>query len=448
MALIGRKMRKYLDKIKKLVKTGLFHIMGATSINKIIAFLSSIILVKIISKYSYGIFSSAFNVFSIAILFNGFGISSATLFFASDKEEELTRRATYKFAIRYGFAINAIISLGIFCYACWAPLGIEETRPYILSLACMPMIYFFTDYFAIVLRTRKENKRYALLLNVNSVSYLVLASVGSWIYGIEGTIAGRYISYLITAVMGFIFTRQFVPMRKTGSVDAERRKKILKYAFFSGGVTALNTILYRIDIFLISALVADAPLLATYKVAALVPENLNFIPASVLVVFLPLFIEHSENKQWVVKNARKLFIAMAALCGTISLLMFCFAGVAIRLLWGEQYMDGVPVFRVLAVSFFFLGTFRSTSTNILQALGKVKFNLYVSIIAAISNFVLDYFFIKQYGIMGAAVATLLVTVIASVMSFPYLLKSLSNIDKEHKGEKPAVQEQAEIPEET
>ena len=125
--------------------------------------------------------------------------------------------------------------------------------------------------------------------------------------------------------------------------------------------------------------------------------------------------------------------------------MFCFAGLAIRLLWGEQYMDGVPVFRVLAVSFFFLGTFRSTSTNILQALGKVRFNLCVSVVAAISNFVLDYFFIKMYGIMGAAVATLLVTVIASILSFPYLIKSLRDIDK---GVKPAVPAQVESPEET
>ena len=427
-------MRKYWEKFKALVKTGLFHIMGATSINKLIAFLSSIVIVKIMSKYSYGLFSGAFNVFQIGILFNGFGISSATLFFASEKEDEETRRTTYKFAIRYGFAINVLISLGIFCYACWGHLGIEETRPYILSLAAMPLIYFFTDYFAIVLRTRKENKRYALLLNINSISYMLLASAGSFFFGIPGTIAGRYLSYLITAVIGFIFTKKYIFVRETKPADPERTKKIVRYAAFSGGVSALNTILYRIDIFLISFLVADALQLATYKVAALVPENLNFVPASILVVFLPLFIEHSEDRNWVVKNARKLFIAMAAVCGVISLLMFAFARFAILLLWGEQYLDGVPVFRVLAVSFFFLGTFRSTSTNILQALGKVKFNLIVSVVAAISNFILDYFFIKNYGIMGAAVATLLVTVIASMLSFPYLMKQLGSKPKSLKEE--------------
>ncbi|MBP5775545.1 MAG: oligosaccharide flippase family protein [Clostridiales bacterium] len=419
-------MRKYWEKFKALVRTGLFHIMGATSINKLIAFLSSIVIVKIMSKYSYGLLSGAFNVFQIGILFNGFGISSATLFFASDKEDEETRRTTYKFAIRYGFLINVLISIGIFCYACWGNLGIEETRPYILCLAAMPLVYFFTDYFAIVLRSRKENKRYALLLNINSISYMILASVGSFFFGIPGTIAGRYLSYLITAVIGFIFTKKYIPFKKTQPADPERTKKIVKYAAFSGGVSALNTILYRIDIFLITLLVGDALPLATYKVAALVPENLNFVPASILVVFLPLFIEHSEDRAWVVKNARKLFISMAALCGFISLVMFAFAGIAIRLLWGEQYLDGVPVFRVLAISFFFLGTFRSTSTNILQALGKVKFNLIVSIVAAISNFILDYYFIKNYGIMGAATATLLVTVIASMLSFPYLMKQLSN----------------------
>ena len=422
-------MRKYWEKFKALFKTGLFHIMGATSINKVIAFLSSIVIVKIMSKYSYGLFSGAFNVFQIGILFNGFGISSATLFFASEKEDEETRRTTYKFAIRYGFAINFLISVGIVGYACWGHLGIEETRPYILSLAVMPMVYFFTDYFAVVLRSRKENKRYALLLNINSISYMILASAGSFFFGIYGTIAGRYLSYLITAVIGFIFTRKFVPLIKAQPVDPERRKKIIRYAAFSGGVTALNSILYRIDIFLISFLVADAAKLATYKVAALVPENLNFVPSSILVVFLPLFIEHSENREWVVKNARKLFTAMAAVCGIISLLMFVFARIAILLLWGEQYLDGVPVFRVLAISFFFLGTFRSTSTNILQALGKVKFNLIVSIVAAISNLILDYFFIKNYGIMGAAVATMLVTIIASTLSFPYLMKQLSSKPK-------------------
>ena len=419
-------MRKYWEKFKALVKTGLFHIMGATSINKLIAFLSSIVIVKIMSKYSYGLFSGAFNVFQIGILFNGFGISSATLFFASEKEDEETRRTTYKFAIRYGFLINVLISIGIFCYACWGNLGIEETRPYILGLAAMPLVYFFTDYFAIVLRTRKENKRYALLLNVNSISYMILASAGSFFFGIPGTIAGRYLSYFITAVIGFIFTKKYIPFRKTQPADPERTKKIVRYAAFSGGVSALNTILYRIDIFLITFLVADALPLATYKVAALVPENLNFVPASILVVFLPLFIEHSEDRAWVVKNAKKLFFSMAALCGTISLLMFAFARIAIMLLWGPNYLDGVPVFRVLAISFFFLGTFRSTSTNILQALGKVKFNLIVSIVAAISNFILDYFFIKNYGIMGAATATLLVTVIASMLSFPYLMKQLSS----------------------
>ena len=116
---------------------------------------------------------------------------------------------------------------------------------------------------------------------------------------------------------------------------------------------------------------------------------------------------------------------MAILCGSISIILILFSRVAIQVLWGSQYLDGVPVFRVLALSFFFLGTFRSTSTNILQALGKIKFNLYVSVIAGVANIVLDYFFINHYGIMGAAIATLLVTVLASVISFPYLVWSLN-----------------------
>lgn len=102
---------------------GLFHVMGSTFFNKIVAFVTNIFIVRILSKYDYGLFSSAFNVFLIAILFNGFGISSATLFFASDKEDEETRNSTYKFAIKFGLTINILLCLGILVYGLFGHIG-------------------------------------------------------------------------------------------------------------------------------------------------------------------------------------------------------------------------------------------------------------------------------------------------------------------------------------
>ena len=48
-------MNRLLQGIKKLFKTGFFHIFGANVINKVLAFLSNIILLHIISKAEYGV---------------------------------------------------------------------------------------------------------------------------------------------------------------------------------------------------------------------------------------------------------------------------------------------------------------------------------------------------------------------------------------------------------
>lgn len=426
---------KIFNSIKSLFKKGLFHIMGSTVINKAIAFITNIFLVRIFTDFDYGVFSGAFNVFLIVSLLTGFGINSATLYYASEKEDEDTRKSVYLFSLRYGLIISLFLCLIILLYGLYGHVvikklfefvgleyvGIPETRPYIIGLAGLPIFSFLVDHFAIVLRTRKENKKYALLLNINSGTYAVFAVLGSLLFGITGTIVGRYLSYLATAVLGILFTRKYTSFRRFIGLGTQKSKKIIKYAAFSGFVSALNNILYRIDITLVKLLIGDAAILASYKVSAIIPENMNFIPQSILIVFLPLFIENQGNRQWVASKAKELFKNMTIVCGAISIFMIIFAELIVRILWGVKYIDCVPYFRILAISFFFLGVFRSTSTNILQAMGRVKFNLVVSIVASAANIYLDIVLIKQWGALGAALATLLVTIIASAMSFPYLV---------------------------
>ena len=64
-----------MEAVKGLYRRGFFHILGSTFLNKIVAFLANIAIVRILSKNDYGVFSGAFNVFFIVFLFYGFGIT-------------------------------------------------------------------------------------------------------------------------------------------------------------------------------------------------------------------------------------------------------------------------------------------------------------------------------------------------------------------------------------
>ena len=65
--------------LKKLKRTGFFHIFGANVLNKVIAFSSTFILVRLLTKNEYGIFTYAFNIYTMIMLLRGLGLDSAIL---------------------------------------------------------------------------------------------------------------------------------------------------------------------------------------------------------------------------------------------------------------------------------------------------------------------------------------------------------------------------------
>ena len=116
------------EKLQLLLKKGLFHIMGSTFINKCIAFITNIGLVRILSKNDFGVFSAAFNVFSIVYLFSGFGITSGMLYFCSQKRSEESKAAFYKYAIKFGLISEVVLSVIMLLYGSLATVGIVEAR--------------------------------------------------------------------------------------------------------------------------------------------------------------------------------------------------------------------------------------------------------------------------------------------------------------------------------
>ena len=96
--------------ISKARQTGLGHIFGANTINQIIAFASSFILIRILSKSENGVYSYAFNIYSFFALMNGFGIESACLQRCSETAKNSEKADSY---LKFGRSV--------WTYPCAAP---------------------------------------------------------------------------------------------------------------------------------------------------------------------------------------------------------------------------------------------------------------------------------------------------------------------------------------
>lgn len=422
-------LKVYSVGMKSLSKIGLFHVFGSYTLSRVIAFVTNAVIVRLLSKEEFGIFGSAYNVYNLFIILNGFGMINATLLYCSEERPEQEKQSLYEYTLRWGFFSAVLLSAGMLLYGLYGRVGVQDSSCYIIALSALPIFDYVQQYILVFYRIRCDNKTFARLLTINTCAHFLFDCTGALMWGVSGTIAGRYLSYIVTIIIGVLVGKdRFRKSGKSAQLPATQKKAIWNYALKSGGASALNQIVYLIDIALISCLVSDAMVVASYKTATMIPEALSFIPQSVIVTVLPYFARKQQNREWVKDKSKKLFVGMAAMNFLISLFLWIMAPFIIEILWGKKYLDSVPYFRILSISYFFLGTFRLFSTNLLAVFHRVTFNLSISLLTGVSNMLLDYFMIKKYGAIGAAWATLFTVVIASLCSFPYLIYVIKRKD--------------------
>lgn len=73
-------------KLKTIYEKGLFHILGARLLNKILFFVGNIFVVRFLTKSEYGAFAYADSIMAFVIALNGLGMTNGLLQFASETE--------------------------------------------------------------------------------------------------------------------------------------------------------------------------------------------------------------------------------------------------------------------------------------------------------------------------------------------------------------------------
>ena len=273
---------------------------------------------------------------------------------------------------------------------------------------------------AVYLRSQKRNQEYAELSVSNTVLIFLFIVPLASLFREKGMIVAHYAAPALSALIGLFLFRVRL-LNRSALPDMRERNIMLKIAFISMINDGLSHLLYLLDVFVLGIVDPQETVLASYKVATMIPSAIVFIPAALVTYLYPYFAEHQQDHTW----CRKHYLAVLRWFGTFNLLLsatLVFAApLLLQLLYGTEYLDAVPVFRILSVNYFFSGTFRIISGNLLVTQRKLKFNLFVAIVSSSVNIIGDFFFIQWWGSVGAAFATLLVVLVSSGLSTSYLL---------------------------
>lgn len=412
------------NKIKKLLQTGFFHIFGSSVINKVIGFLSAIVLLRVMTKAEYGIFTYAWNIFSLVLLASGMGIESGVLQVLSENSQDKKKFSRiYLYGMRYGSVINILLGGILLFIGLCIPMPIKGANTLMLLLCIMPIITLWFGMQCIYLRAEADNKRFARLSMINVLLIFVFSVLGALVCDAVGMVIGRYCAMILSVLFAFYIYKIPILNRKKGNdaVTTEEQKDLKRISTISMLNNSLSQVLYLLDVFVIGAVISNEETIASYKVATQIPTAFSFVPVAIVTYIYPYFANHHEDKKWCLKRYRQVLAGVGAMNLAISGVLIGFAPLIVSILFGKQYLDAVVPFRILSLSYFFSGTFRVIAGNLLVTQRKLKFNMFVAIFSGVVNIIGDVILVTYWGSNGAAVATLLVVLLTSFLNAGYLI---------------------------
>lgn len=421
---INRKISCVPDKLRTLYEKRFFHIFGSNVFSLFLSFLTSVIVVRQLDKAAYGTYAIANNIYSYFALFIGIGFINGIMQYCSEQREEKEKKAIFSFTFFTGTIVNILICAAI-CVSSLANIDSDTDVNKLLFAMCgIPIVSYAAEYFKSYARIKKYNSMYSYINICGATAHFIVVIIATKYFSVYGYILSTYFQHIVIVLIYLVIMKKkknTVVSVKNNRLSAKLKTDIVKYSLLCCITNLTSTLLSLLDITCLNRILNNAESIASYKVALTFPNALMFIPASFLVFIYPYLAENNNNAVALKKYVDKSLIFLVAANGIVCLVLFIGADIVVNLLWGNRFIDAVPVFRILIVNYFVGGTFRKLYGNVITAIRKVKINLINTALAGILNIILNVVLIVNFGSIGAAYATLIVTIITSGIAYFYYI---------------------------
>ncbi|EOS25685.1 hypothetical protein C806_01812 [Lachnospiraceae bacterium 3-1] len=404
--------------LKKLYSTGALHVTIGTFATKFVAFFGSIVVVRLLTKTEYGLMSYVENIYSYALIFAALGLSNAILRYLVIVENQYEKKQYFGYIMKHSVIRNIIIMIII----CFVSQFIKYPDNYADAKYLLPIVALLLPFQDLVnddlytLRSFFENKLYAYVSFLVSITLILGRILGAVCDGVNGVLWSRVIINFLFGTLGYIFIkRKYFCEGKVDRLPRKSRKLVNIYSFQYMITNGFWALFMLNDTFLLGLLLNDPSGLAEYKVACVLPGNISIFATAIGVFVAPYFTKNEQNSNWVKSNFKKVYLLSVGTVGAVSLGIGAFATPLIEFMYGEQYLNIVGLMRVLLLAAFINSGLRYTTANILAAMGKVKYNMIISGIGIIVQIILDIILIPRLGIIAGALSNCIVFTIMSIL---------------------------------
>lgn len=227
------------------------------------------------------------------------------------------------------------------------------------------------------------------------------------------------ISYFITFLISIFFFYKVIYKDAGGRGEVDYTGQILKYSLPLFMMTTGAFISIEIDTIMLNALKGDYET-GIYSTAKQLLRQVPHISIAFAAGIMPIFAKmNNDNKVEMKKKFDKWFRMNFGVLSIILIISVSLSPFILPWFFKNKYNESILSFQILSPYIFMMGVSIFTGAFLdYRGLAKKRaINLFITIAL---NVVLNYFFIKKYGAVGASIAT-------TVSHIPYFLLNLYEV---------------------
>tara|TARA_B110000467_G_scaffold155975_1_gene168938 strand:+ start:2541 stop:3854 length:1314 start_codon:yes stop_codon:yes gene_type:complete len=374
-------------------------------ISILIQFMSIVLIARQLGVEGNGIYSLAILLPAFMSIILALGLNSSNIFFIGKKE--------YKINVIYTTAIVmsiAIIVVGIIIGLSFILLFSNDVFPrvsihiLIISLFRFPFLYITTLNLSF-LKAIENFDDFNIVSLFSPIAFLtfILLSLIYENFCLQNLIIISLLNPILSMMISSIYTYKNKYRFSFRYFSKSYMLTSLSYGLRSHASNLIAFVNYRADLLILN-LLSNTFAVGIYSLAVQIAERLWIVSGSMSTVLLPRFVALNSYNEKRVPLILKSYRIVTLLTIILSFILVITSSFLIELLFGNDYNDVVKVLPYLMPGIV-LGAGSQILANAIAALGKPELNLYTSIIAMITNIILNIVLIPNYGFMGAAIAT-------------------------------------------
>lgn len=383
-----------------------FLIIFSKIFRNIISVFFVMILSRILTINQYGTYRQCFMIANLLNMVLLLGINEALLYYYRivDKQEKC-KIVTAMIVIKVISAVIVIVLLNIFSTKIASSINNEIIESYIPVISLMTVAILLSSILESLYISIDDVVFYSWFTIILYSAYYIIAAIIIIMTKNEYHIMILFIVFeLIRSI--YLIIKFYKKEKLQFIINTNTIKYILKFALPIGVTAVIITLNREIDKLMIAHFHNTIDF-AIYNNATITLPIVEFIEISIGVVIFPKLSELYNDSG--IKSAMEIFKKATLYCAMIIypivFIISIFGEGYILFLFGEQYIGAFSILRVYMLRLLItIGLY----SNIAILINRKRTLIVTSIIGLVSNILLNIILIQKLGMVGAAIATVIV----------------------------------------